>query len=208
MPHDKIRVVIVDEHPGVRAGIKKLLRRARNITVVGEGADGMKAVELANAKKPDILLLDVELPVLSGDIAMRRIHEMDPDVRVLVLSTYNDPTYIESMIANGAAGYITKDEAPAMLLEAIHGVLEGEGLWMSPKALPSAPGGSIEEQMLTDRELEILRHLALNRSEAEIAENMHMQERQVRDYLQVLMGKFEADTLDALRTVARTILPR
>jgi DNA-binding NarL/FixJ family response regulator len=207
MPNDKIRVVVVDDHPGVRAGIKKLLRRAKDITVVGEGGDGAKAIELASAKKPDILLLDVELPVLGGDIVMRRIHEAEPDIRVLIVSTYNDRTYVQSMLANGAAGYITKDEAPAMLLKAIYGVLENKELWLSPRALESSGAATLEEQTLTDREIEILRQLVLNRSPAEIAEAVHMDERQVANYIQLMMAKFEADSLEVLKAVARRLLP-
>lgn len=208
MTDEKIRVVIVDDHPGVRAGIKNLLRRAKDITVVGEGGDGMKAIELASAKKPDILLLDVELPVVGGDIAMRRIHDAEPGIRVLVVSTYNDRTYVQSMLANGAAGYITKDEAPAMLLEAIHSILQNKELWMSPRALEGSGAAALEDQTLTEREIEILRQLLLNRSPAEIAEALHMEEPQVGSYLRVLMNKFEADSLDVLRAVARRILPR
>ncbi len=208
MVEDKIRVVIVDDHPGVRAGIKNLLRRAQDITVVGEGGDGVKAIELARSKKPDILLLDVELPIVGGDIAMRRIHDVEPEIRVLVVSTYNDRTYVQSMLANGAAGYITKDEAPAMLLEAIHSILESEQLWMSPRALEGSSTAALEDQTLTEREIEILRQLLLNRSEAEIGESLHMEEQQVGSYLRVLMSKFEAESLDVLRAVARKILPR
>lgn len=208
MSPEKIRVVVVDDHPGVRAGLKKLLRRARDITVVAEGGDGMKAIELARSVKPDILLLDVELPVLGGDIAMRRIHDVDPALRVLVVSTYNDPTYIESMVANGAAGYITKDEAPALLLDAIYYVLQNDNLWMSPRARESAPEAGLEDQMLTDREIQILQQLVLNRSEAEIAANLHMQAGQVGSYLEVLTDKFEAKTREDLRTLARSVLRR
>ncbi len=207
MPNEKIRVVIVDDHPGVRAGIRNLLRRDKDITVVGEGGDGMKAIELASAKKPDILLLDVELPIVGGDIVMRRIHDAEPSIRVLVVSTYNDRTYIQSMVANGASGYITKDEAPAMLLEAIYSILQNKELWMSPRALENSGTTSLEEQTLTQKEVEILRQLLLNRTQAEIAESMHMQEQQVSSYLRVLMDKFEAESLDALRGVARRILP-
>ncbi len=208
MVEDKIRVVIVDDHPGVRAGIKNLLRRAQDIIVVGEGGDGMRAIELARSKKPDILLLDVELPIVGGDIAMRRIHDTEPEIRVLVVSTYNDRTYVQSMLANGAAGYITKDEAPAMLVEAIHSILENPELWMSPRALEGSEAAPLEDQTLTDREIEILRQLLLNRSQAEIGESMHMDEHQVASYLQVLMSKFEAESLDVLRAMARRILPR
>ena len=208
MTDEKIRVVIVDDHPGVRAGIKNLLRRAKDIIVVGEGGDGMKAIELASTKKPDILLLDVELPIVGGDIAMRRIHDSEPGIHVLVVSTYNDRTYVQSMLANGASGYITKDEAPAMLLEAIHSILQNKELWMSPRALESSGAASLEEQTLTEREIEILRQLLLNRSQAEIAASMHMEEAQVGSYLRILMDKFEANSLDVLRAVARKILPR
>lgn len=208
MPEDKIRVVIVDDHPGVRAGIKKLLRRAKDITVVGEGADGMKAIELASAKKPDILLLDVELPIVGGDIVMRRIHDTEPDIHVLVVSTYNDRTYIQSMVANGASGYITKDEAPAMLLDAIYSILENHELWMSPRALENAGSASLEEQTLTEREVQILKLLVLDRSQDQIAESMRMEEQQVHSYLRVLMDKFDAESLDELRAVALKILPR
>ena len=207
MPNEKIRVVIVDDHPGVRAGIKKLLRRAKDITIVGEGADGAKAIELATAKKPDILLLDVELPIVGGDIVMRRIHETEPGIRVLIVSTYNDRTYVQSMLANGAAGYITKDEAPAMLLKAIHSVLETQDLWLSPRAVETTGAATIEEQTLTNREIDILRQLVLNRSPAEIAESVHMEEQQVTNYLELLMDKFETDSLDVLRAVARRVLP-
>jgi DNA-binding NarL/FixJ family response regulator len=208
MRNEKIRVVIIDDHPGVRAGIKRLLRRARDIAIVGEGADGMKAIELASAKKPDILLLDVELPVLGGDIVMRRIHDAEPAIRVLVVSTYDDRTYIQMMLANGASGYITKDEAPTLLLDAIHGILLNEELWMSPRALESSVAAPLEEQSLTDREVRILGLLLQNRSEIEIARSMHMEERQVHSYLQVLMDKFETASLDTLRAVGHRILSR
>ncbi len=206
MPNEKIRVVIVDDHPGVRAGLRKLLRRANDITIVGEGADGLKAIELASAKKPDILLLDVELPLLGGDIVMRRIHDAEPGIRVLIVSTYNDRTYVQSMLANGAAGYITKDEAPAMLLSAIRGVLEKDDLWLSPRALESS-GSTVEEQTLTKREMEILRLLLSNQSLAEIAQSVHMDEQQVMSYLRLLMDKFEVNSLEALKVVAQRILP-
>ncbi len=139
---------------------------------------------------------------------MRRIHDAEPGIRVLVVSTYNDRTYVQSMLANGAAGYITKDEAPSMLLDAIYSILENKELWMSPRAREASDGGIIEEQTLTEREVEILRHLLLGHSQSQIAASMHMDEPQVDSYLRVLMDKFEADSLEVLRGVARKILPR
>ncbi len=139
---------------------------------------------------------------------MRRIHDAEPEIRVLVVSTYDDRTYVQSMLASGAAGYITKDEAPDMLLEAIHSILESNELWMSPRALVASGAAALEDQTLTDREIEILRQLVLHRSQAEIAQSMHMEQAQVGSYLRVLMDKFEAESLDVLRAVARRVLRR
>lgn len=207
MPTEQIRVVIIDDHPGVRAGIKKLLRKAKDIVIVGEAGDGMKAIELASAKKPDILLLDVELPILGGDIVMRRIHDSEPQIRVLILSTYNDRTYVQSMLANGASGYLTKDEAPAMLLRAIRDIQHSQQLWLSPRALENSGAASLEDQTLTEREVQILQYLLLHQSQSEIAKSVHMEEQQVGSYLRLLMDKFETESLDVLRAVARRILP-
>ncbi len=208
MKDDKIRVVIIDDHPGVRAGLRRLLRRAKDITIVGEGADGMKAIELASARKPDILLLDVELPILGGDMVMRRIHDTEPAVHVLVVSAYDDRTYIQTMLANGASGYITKDEAPALLLDAIYGIHRNRELWMSPRALESSGAAALEDQTLTEREVLILALLLQNLSEEEIARSMHMDQRQVHSYLRLLMDKFETASLDTLRAVGRRMLSR
>ena len=90
MADKQIRVVIVDDYPGVRAGIKNLLQTAKDIIVVGEGANGEQAIELALTKNPDIMLLDVELPDLRGDIVTRRIHEKQPDMKILAVSSYSD----------------------------------------------------------------------------------------------------------------------
>ena len=208
MHNDKIRVVIVDDHPGVRAGIKNLLQRANDIIVVGEGEDGMRALEVATTSKPDIVLLDVELPILGGDVVMHRLHEMLPEIRVLAVSTYSDAMYIQSMLANGAAGYITKDEAPSMLLEAIYSVYRDKELcWMSPKAFSNSGTPPPEEQTLSKREIAILRQLLLGQSEKEIAASMQMGGQQVSSYLHLLMQKFDTDTLEGSRGSRTAIYP-
>jgi DNA-binding NarL/FixJ family response regulator len=203
-----IRVAIVDDHADVRAGLKSLLRASKDILVVGEAADGRAALELASAKQPDILLLDVELPVLRGDIVMRRIHETLPDIKVIVVSAYSDRTYLLSMLENGAAGYLTKEEAPGLLLDAIHSVHNKTGgIWISSKALQNGGLDSIEEQTLTEKEVRILERLLRDQSGQEIAAALAMGENQVRSYLNLLMKKFEVGTLDALKVIARRILP-
>lgn len=142
---EQIRVVIVDDHPGVRAGIKRLLTTAKEITVVGEGADGLEAVHLADQYIPDVMLLDVELPKLRGDDAVRIIRESQPGIKVLAVSSYNDRLYVQGMMENGASGYITKDEAPEMLIEAVRRVYQGPTRWVSPKASKNMPIGMAAE---------------------------------------------------------------
>jgi DNA-binding NarL/FixJ family response regulator len=113
---EPIRIAIIDDHMGVRAGIKSLFNKEKDIVVVGEGATGIDALQLAIAKKPDILLLDVELPLLKGYEVVKRISEMELEIQVLAVSSHDDLYHIFGMLENGAAGYITKDEVPKLLL--------------------------------------------------------------------------------------------
>lgn len=202
----QIKVVIVDDYPGVRAGIKNLLQSASDIIVVGEGANGKEAIELASSKQPDIVLLDVELPDLRGDVVTHRIHESQPDIKVLAVSSYSDREYIHGMLETGAAGYITKDEAPAMLLEAIRSIVRSGGNWLSPHAVKNSSLTPLEEQMLSKREIDILRQLVLDRSDKEIADFLDTDEKHVKSHLKLLMTKFEAESLNALKAMARRIL--
>jgi DNA-binding NarL/FixJ family response regulator len=131
---EQIRVVIVDDHTGVRAGIRYILGNASDIDIVGEGANGVDAIHLASTYKPNVILLDVELPVLNGIEAARLIRGEHSDVKILAVSSYNDRQYIIEMIENGAAGYITKDEVPELLVEAVRTVYKEDQPWLSPQA--------------------------------------------------------------------------
>ena len=134
MAQKQIRVVIVDDHRGVRTGIRYILGNAKDIDVVGEGANGVEAVQLAGKYKPDVMLLDVELPVMRGDEAVRLIRGKYPEVKVLAVSSYNDQQLILEMMSNGAAGYITKDEVPYYLIDAVRSINKADGTWLSPRA--------------------------------------------------------------------------
>jgi len=206
MIEKQIKVVIVDDFPGVRAGIKNLLQSAKDIVVVGEGTNGKEALELAFTKNPDIMLLDVELPDLRGDIVTHRIHETQPNIKVLAVSSYSDREYIHGMLETGAVGYITKDEAPAMLLEAIRSIVYSGGNWLSPRAVKNTRLVPIEEQMLSKREIDILEQLVLDRSDKEIADFLDTDEKHVKSYLKLLMTKFEAESLNSLKAIAQRIL--
>ena len=206
MADKQIKVVIVDDYPGVRAGIRNLLQTAKDIVVVGEGTNGAEAIELALTTTPDIMLLDVELPDLRGDIVARRIHEKQPGMKILAVSSYSDRQYINGMLATGAAGYITKDEAASMLLDAIRSIIRTGGSWLSPQAVKNTRLAPLEEQMLTKREVDILEQLVLERSDNDIAVFLGTDEKRVKSYLRLLMKKFEAESLTTLKSIARRIL--
>jgi len=208
MVEKQIKVLIVDDHSGVRNGIKNLLRTAKDMIVVGEGVNGAEAIELVTTRDPDILLLDIELPDQRGDMVMRHIHTTQPDMKVLAVSSYSDRDYILGMLENGASGYITKDEAPMMLLDAIRSIIHKGKSWFSPRALKNSGIPSVEEQTLTKREVEILEQLVLDRSTEEIAASLSMDVEQVGKYLKLLMTKFETESLVSLKHIAQRILSR
>ena len=139
---------------------------------------------------------------------MRHIHTVQPDMKVLAVSSYSDRDYILGMLENGASGYITKDEAPMMLLDAIRSIIRKGISWFSPRAIKNSGLPSIEEQTLTKREVEILQQLVLNQSADQIALFLNMSVEQVEKYLKLLMRKFETDSLVSLKQIASRILSR
>jgi DNA-binding NarL/FixJ family response regulator len=200
----RIRLLIVEDHAAVRAGIRALLEKAEDIEVVGEAIDGGQAVEMANQHLPDFILLDMELPVLRGDEVMRRTLSSHPEVRILVLSSYNDPEYIKGMLAGGARGYLLKEDAPSFLLAAIRSIhADSVEAWLSPKIAESTAFSSSLGQELSWRELAILQHLSEGLSRTEIATALDLTLEQIDKHLRVLMRKFDATSVSALVSMAR-----
>lgn len=208
MVEKQIKVLIVDDHSGVRNGIKKLLQNATDMVVVGEGGNGAEAMELVATRDSDILLLDIELPDQRGDAVMRHIHDKYPEMKVLAVSSYSDRDYIFGMLENGVSGYITKDEAPMMLLDAIRSIIHTGKSWFSPHVLKNSGLPAVEEQTLTKREVEILEQLILDRSQEDIAAFLSMDANQVEKYLKLMMRKFEVGSLTSLKHLAARILSR
>jgi two-component system, NarL family, invasion response regulator UvrY len=206
--NNQIKVLIVDDHPGVRAGIKNLLQGAKDIVVLGEGENGAEAIQLINTKKSDILLLDIELPDQRGDRVMHNIHDVQPEMKVLAVSSYSDREYILGMVENGAAGYITKDEAPMMLLDAIRIIVTEGKDWFSPRAIKNSSFAPLDEQFLTERELHILGQLVNDQSRVQIADSLQIHEKQLEKFLTLLMKKFETESIDVLKLTAKRILAR
>ena len=129
-----IRVILADDHDGIRASIRHMLMQDPNIKVIGEATNGHEALQLVEQLTPDVLVLDVEMPRVNGLQVARRLSDQDQHVRILVLSGYDQREYIQEMLRQGVAGYLTKDEAPELLIEAIHGVWRGENNWLSRRA--------------------------------------------------------------------------
>ncbi len=205
-PSNKIRLLIVEDHPTVRARIRALLRAAEEIEIVGEAGDGAQAVAMCDLYQPDFMLLDMELPILRGDGVLHRVLQSHPGLRVLVLSSHNDREYIKAMLAGGALGYVLKEEAPAHLLQAIRLVMTGK-TWISPRVAETIIPGSPFEQALSWRELAILQRLLEGESLEQVAAATNLTEPQVEDHLSLLMLKFEAPSREALLEIARKMLP-
>jgi DNA-binding NarL/FixJ family response regulator len=206
MLEQQIRIVIVEDHPGVRLEIKKLLTTSKDIIVVGEGANGADAIQLAEIQKPDVMLLDVELPILRGDEVVRRLRGAQPAIKVLAISAYSDGLNIQRMLENGASGYITKDEAPDLLLDAVHRIYKDNDRWISPRALQNSIQPILEEQPLTQHETDILQQLLLDKSEDEMSRFLGVGKKQVMKYLQLLRIKFGVESNDALKRIAQRVL--
>jgi DNA-binding NarL/FixJ family response regulator len=188
-----IRVVLADDHPVVRSGIRNLLEKASGIEVVGEASDGKEALEMAVEMQPDILLLDMEMPKIKGVEVAKKLNETGSPVRILVLSAYDDKQYILELLANGAAGYLTKEEAPEAIVEAVRGVARGEQGWVSRRV-----GDHIARWMnvaepkklrLTSREAEVLRLVVSGKTNQEIGLALEISEKTVEKHLEGVFTK-------------------
>lgn len=126
---DAKRIVIADDHPGIRQGLRRILERTADLQVIGEAENGIEALELVNQLKPDLLLLDIKMPVLDGFEVARQLSEAGSAVRVLILTIYYDPQFIHTLAKYGVAGYLFKDEDPLRIGEIVRQVAQGESYW-------------------------------------------------------------------------------
>lgn len=179
-----VRVVIADDHPVVRAGIRDMLEADDEIEVVAEAASGDEALEQVEAEQPDVLLLDVEMPERSGVEVAQELQSESSPVRLLALSSYDDQEYVQGLLNSGASGYLTKEHAPELIVEAVRAVARGEVRWfVQPAQSLDAPPD------LTDREVDILRLMANGCSNEDIAEELYIAESTVRKHATKLYQK-------------------
>jgi DNA-binding NarL/FixJ family response regulator len=189
----KIRVLMIDDHPIVRSGIRMLLEQSGGIEVVGEAERGDDAVGLVKRLKPDVLLLDMEMPGKTGVEVARELEAAKLPVRVLALSAHDDEEFIMNLLANGAAGYLTKEEALDTIIEAIHGVANGEEGWLSRRAAARMASMTRKRQRdlveLTEREEEVLKLVSEGWTNNRIAAELTLSERTVRFHLTNIYDK-------------------
>jgi DNA-binding NarL/FixJ family response regulator len=188
-----MRVLIADDHGIVRSGLRMLLDNAPGIEVIGEAADGAAARDMAIRERPDVAILDVKMPKLTGLQATREIRTHAPDVSVLILSMYDDERYLFEALKAGASGYVLKAQADSDLLEAVRAVERGEP-FLTPKAQRALikdvlGGGAGDADELTPREQEVVKLVAEAHTNKEIAEILHLAEKTVENHRSNAMRK-------------------
>lgn len=202
-----VRVLVVDDHPLFRSGMRALLGAASETETIGEATSGEEAIQLSATLRPDVVLMDLHLPGLSGIDATRRILQRAPETRILVVTMFEDDHSIFSAIRAGARGYVLKGANPDEVLRAIRGAANGEAIFS-----PSVAGrlidffGSLRPEAvtqpfpeLTDREREVLDLIAQGRNNFEIARCLALSTKTVANYVSNILGKLHvADRTQAL----------
>jgi DNA-binding NarL/FixJ family response regulator len=193
-----MRVVLADDHPIVREGYRRLLERAGGIEVVAEVEDGESAYRAFCELAPDVLVIDINLPGVSGIEATRRVLAREPAAKVLVFSMHEDVVFASRALQAGARGYVTKSSAPDALVEALRAVARGK-VYISHDvaqrlAAQVVPGGNVAFSELSAREFEVFRLLAEGRSVADIARVLSLSPKTIANYQSLIKQKLDADT--------------
>jgi DNA-binding NarL/FixJ family response regulator len=189
----EITCLIVDDHEVVREGLRLSLSRAPHIRVVGEAGDGRAAIELAERRKPNVVIMDVRMPGLDGLDATKELMEKEPDSRVLIFTAYSERSLLARGLESGAKGYILKEAPHETLVRAIEKVANGDS-FIDPALMPAFLSGKDREDMLTAREREILQLLADGMSNADVAQRLFISQETVKSHVRHILAKLEADT--------------
>jgi DNA-binding NarL/FixJ family response regulator len=192
-----VRVVIADDQTLFRIGLARLLAEDARVQVVGETADGTETVKLVNRLKPDVVLMDLKMPNLDGVEATRRILAEQPEVKVMILTTFETDNYVLQALRAGASGYVLKDSQPGAIVSSILAVMAGERVMASAVAnrvLEMLTGTTTPKEFydgLTNREIEILRLIAAGRANKQIAHRLAISEKTVRNHVSNMYEKLK-----------------
>ena len=206
-----VRVLIADDHGVLRAGLRSLLQLEPNMEVVGEAADGNEAVRLTEQLRPDLVLLDISMPGLDGITVTRTLHMRCPEVKLLMLTAHEDQALLLQAMQAGASGYIVKRALDSELTAAIAAVVRGD-LYVHPamtRALLSStspqalPGGQDYHEVLTVREVQVLRLLAQGHTNSQVAETLMLSVRTVESHRANIMDKLNLHSRAELVRYAR-----
>lgn len=180
-------MLIADDHPVIRAGVKQILDSAADIELVAEAGNGDQALALTQELSPDVLLLDVEMPGTNGIEVASQLVKSGSRTKVLVLSMYDSPHHIAGLLSKGISGYLLKDEAPELLLEAVRGVAYGQDGWISRKVAAQVSRwfseDETEDKFWSDRKNEILKLVVDGKTNKEISHILEISEKTVERHL-------------------------
>ena len=202
MSESKIRVAIVDDQRLLREGLRTILEAAPDMLVVGEAEDGGAATTLAGTEQPDVMLMDIRMPLRDGIAATEMIRKTHPTVRVILLTTYDTPELVVEGLRAGAAGYLLKDCSAEELCSAVRTVARGQVLLQTASAaqllaglvLPShqSSQSAAEKLGLTEREYDVLRLIVQGRTNSEIAAELYVSEATVKTHINHIFAKLGA----------------
>lgn len=205
----RIKLLLVDDHPVVRKGISSCLARHPHLNVVGEAADGQEALRKARELKPDLILMDIDMPEMNGLMVTEMLKKESPDIKVLILSMHNSTEYVMRIVQSGARGYVLKEAATEELVRAIETVNGGEAFFspdVARMALNQFVRGGAEgaDTHLTTREREVLILIAEGLSNKEIASKLGVGVRTVETHRERIMRKLNIHSVAGLTKFAIT----
>jgi DNA-binding NarL/FixJ family response regulator len=194
-----IKVIVCDDQAIIRDGLEMLLKLEKDIEVVGQAQDGAEAVEMVKKAQPDLVLMDLKMPGMNGIEATRQIRADCPQVKVLVLTTYDDDEWVFDAIRAGASGYLLKDTPREEVIKAVRGTAAGKsfidpavaGKLLQQVADKQVQPSTLLTDKLTEREADVLRLVARGFNNADIAERLHLSEGTVRNHVSAIFAKLE-----------------
>lgn len=218
-PKAKVRIVLADDHQLFREGLKRIINMESDMEVIAECGDGIQVIELCNEVTPDVVLMDINMPIENGVVATERLKTIFPDIKIIILSIHDDESYVFETLRKGASGYLLKDMEAESLVNAIRSVVNGHA-FIHPKVTGKlinqlrrmtyldevgvvGPGetikenglkyNNIENSPLTKREAEVLRLMAEGKSNKVIGDNLFISEKTVKNHVSSILQKMEVD---------------